>query len=283
MIKNIWPIKSPVVISDKIALKIGRLPGYCNICGNFTLFDVSHPNFREHVVCTKCQSRNRQRQLIYLLLFDILNDESLKFASIRDIPTDIVLWNAESTGALHKKLSEHLKDNYICSEYIDSSLRSGDMKDGMLHVDIQETHFDDNSLDYILSGDVMEHVPFPLKALKETYRILKPGGCHIFTAPFYHHRFTNEIRTIIDENGEHRFLRKAWYHDDPVHETGALVYTIFAPELLVQLEQVGFEPRLCLVHSVANGILGNNGIVIIAKKSISPDQKVDWIFPPESD
>ena len=262
-------------------LKIGHQPGYCNICGRFTVFKVDNPNFREHITCRVCASRNRQRQVAALLLAYTLNagNEVRFFANIGDIPQSIVIWNTERTRALHERLAVHLGSNYISSEYIDQSIMSGEIRNGVLHVDIQETHFEDNSIDFILSSDVMEHVPRPLKAMRETYRILKPGGCHIFTAPFYHHRFTNELRAVIDDKGAVEYLRKPWYHDDPIRVEGVLVYTIFAPELLCQIEQMGFEARLCILYSPLRGILGANGIVLVARKAPVPNYAKDWIFP----
>ena len=281
MIQTIWPTIAAPRIWDKIALKVGYTPGYCVICGLATIFKVDNPNFREHVVCTSCGSRNRQRQIASLLLSYLSSDcENMRpFACIKDIPKEVVIWNAENTRALHEKLALHLGSNYISSEYIDSLLESGEQKDGVLHVDMQDTHFEDNSLDFILSSDVMEHVPMPLKALKETYRILKPGGRHIFTAPFYHHRFTNEQRAVMDDKGAVKYFRQPWRHDDPLRAEGVLVYTIFAPELLCQLEQIGFEAKLCLLYSPFHGIFGSNGIVIVATKAIPPNYARDFIFP----
>lgn len=157
-------------------------------------------------------------------------------------------------------------------------LRSGETRNGILHVDMQATHFGDNSIDFILSSDVMEHVPYPRQALMETCRILRPGGCHIFTAPFYRHRFANETRVRVDDGAVATYLRRPWYHDDPLRAGGALVYTIFAPELLCQLEDMGFEARLYLVCSPLQGILGANGIVIVARKASTPRYARDWVF-----
>ena len=42
----------------------------------------------------------------------------------------------------------------------------------------------DNSFDAILCIEVIEHLPYPHKALKELRRILRPGGKLILTAPF---------------------------------------------------------------------------------------------------
>jgi len=183
---------------------------------------------------------------------------------------------------LHAHLDRHLGSHYLCSEYLSTDLKSGEVVDGVLHVDLQQTHFGDDSLDYILSSDVLEHVPDPLQAMREAYRILRRGGCHIFTVPFYFHRFTNERRSELTEEGEIVSFRKEWYHRDPLRTEGVLVYNVFAPELLCELEIIGFEAKLCLVRSYFHGMLGGNGIVIVAKKTGNPVRSRDWIFPNRS-
>lgn len=279
-IRNIWPIKSSEHLLDRAALGLRFLPGFCNICGNPTIFWVNNRNFREHVICLHCRSCNRHRQIASVLLSYVLGSGSQvpRLASLKDIPRSSIIWNAENTRSLHHHLAKQLGTNYISSEFLDPSLPSGKTVDGVLHVDMQSTHFADNSIDFILSSDVIEHVPEPLIALAESYRILKTGGCHIFTAPFYHHRFTNEKRAVVNATGDVEFLRRPWYHDDPVRAEGTLVYTVFAPQLLCDLEALGFEARLCILHSLFHGILGSNGIVIVAKKVKEPNHARDWIF-----
>jgi SAM-dependent methyltransferase len=143
---------------------------------------------------------------------------------------------------------------------------------------MQHTHFDDESVDFILSSDVLEHIPNPLAAFEESFRILKPGGCHIFTVPFYQNRFSNEKRVLVDDRGEFVYLHRPWYHFDPVHDEGALVYNVFAPELMCQLEQIGFEARLCFLRAPFRGMLGWAGIVMVARKVLEPSHKRDGIF-----
>jgi predicted SAM-dependent methyltransferase len=278
MIHDIWPRHCTPKLWDKIALKIRFHPGFCAICGSVTIFWVNHPNFREHVVCIKCGSRNRQRQIALMLLSYAVNSKTRKFASLRDIPRETIIWNTESTRALHERLKLTLGSNYISSEYVSQDYKSGESINDILHVDMQNTHFEDESLDFILSSDVLEHIPTPMDALKETYRILKPGGCHIFTVPFYEHRFTDEKRAEVDEQGNVNYFRKPWYHDDPLRAEGTLVYTIFAPELLCKLESVGFEARLCNLYNPYYGIFGTNGIVIVARKVSNSYLNNDWVF-----
>lgn len=55
--------------------------------------------------------------------------------------------------------------------------------------DIHNMPFADNSIDAIICMAVFEHIEDPMKAAKELYRVLKPGGYCLFQAPFlfYYH------------------------------------------------------------------------------------------------
>lgn len=205
---------------------------------------------------------NRQRQVAAVLL-NLAGKEGM-LPSLQDLPKETSVWSLEVDRALHERLQSHLGGRHIPSEYIDASRKSGERVAGVLHVDAHKTHFPDDSLDYILSCDVMEHVPHPQKVFREMFRILKPGGCHIFTAPFFLDRFTSERRVEVDEAGKQTQLLPPIYHSG--HSGQIIVYNIFAPELLCDLERIGYEAKLWVLRSPYLGILGCNGIVISARK-----------------
>lgn len=48
----------------------------------------------------------------------------------------------------------------------------------------EQLPFDDNSQDVVLSSFLLDRLEDPLKALKEMYRILRPGGTMILVSPF---------------------------------------------------------------------------------------------------
>jgi SAM-dependent methyltransferase len=59
---------------------------------------------------------------------------------------------------------------------------------GLVHVeypeeDIQALSWDDETFDLVLTSETLEHVPDPRLALRETRRVLRPGGRHVFTVP----------------------------------------------------------------------------------------------------
>ena len=49
--------------------------------------------------------------------------------------------------------------------------------------DIQALSYPDGAFDLVVTSDTLEHVPDPALALRETRRVLRPGGRHIFTVP----------------------------------------------------------------------------------------------------
>ncbi len=55
--------------------------------------------------------------------------------------------------------------------------------------DVHNLLFDDNSIDSIICIAVLQHVEEPHKAIKEIYRVLKPGGMAFIYVPFlfYYH------------------------------------------------------------------------------------------------
>jgi|GEM_PF-1690853 len=55
--------------------------------------------------------------------------------------------------------------------------------------DMQHLSFADKTFDTIISCETIEHVPHPLRALEEVYRVLRPGGVFILTCPNYFNLF----------------------------------------------------------------------------------------------
>jgi hypothetical protein len=63
---------------------------------------------------------------------------------------------------------------------------------------------------------------FPDRAFSEIARVLKPGGMHIFTIPWYPELKTSRQRAIR-VNGKIEHKEKAVFHGNPVDKQGSLV------------------------------------------------------------
>ena len=67
-------------------------------------------------------------------------------------------------------LAEKFRQEY---DYLSIDL---DGKKAMMAMDLTAMTFDDNSFDAIVCNHVLEHIPDDKKAMKELFRVLKPGG-----------------------------------------------------------------------------------------------------------
>jgi predicted SAM-dependent methyltransferase len=95
-------------------------------------------------------------------------------------------------------------------EYVTIDLYRGDVD---INVDIMDMrNFEDNSIDMFLCSHILEHVPDDRKAMRELYRILKPGGFGILMVPIVNSlptthedatKTTPEERTKFFAQGDH--------------------------------------------------------------------------------
>jgi hypothetical protein len=217
MDKLLWTIKMGVRNLGSFVIA-----GWCNCCKTPTIFVVRGENLREDLFCLRCHSFNRQRQIKY-----IFDRESKVYP--RPL-TEIVVWNTENSRALHESLKKLPFRNYISSDYIGQDIESGVVVNGVRHEDICNSSFPSEYFDFVLSSDVLEHVPEPERAFSEIYRVLKPGGMHI-TVPFIESMTHSEIRAIENSQGLIEYLKDAIYQEDPLRRNGILVYTIFCEDL----------------------------------------------------
>jgi predicted SAM-dependent methyltransferase len=280
---QIYPISNPQSRLDNLASRLSVSLGKCPICENFTIFSNFTDNLRESGQCLICKSSNRQRQIAVTLLKVIHETKGIKFSSIHKfalkLPTasflsDLKIYNAETTGSTHNLLAKY-QDNYYASEYLGDDYQSGEIVNGILNQNLLKTSFETSSLDIVISSDVFEHIPDPYKGFAEIHRILKPGGRHIFTVPFYGDRYRDEIRTVIESDGSVNHLLPPSYHDDPIRPEGILVYVIFSMEMLMKLNDMGYQVKMYNMRNPCQGIFGNNAIIFEAIKCNSIDQSIN--------
>ena len=110
---------------------------------------------------------------------------------IKRLPNGAKILDAGAGEQKYRKYCKHLK--YVSQDF-DKYDGEGDQKG--LHTgkgvgnrtniisDITKIPQANNSFDAILCTEVLEHLPDPLKAIKEFTRLLKPNGYLILTAPF---------------------------------------------------------------------------------------------------
>lgn len=137
----------------------------CPVCGNhFRKFLPYGNQGLDNRLCPSCLSLERHR-LIWLYLKEKTGFFSEKLSVLHIAPEQPFYKRFEKMPNL---------------DYTTADLESPIAK---VKMDIREMPFEDNSFDVLLCNHVLEHIDDELKATKEIYRVLKPGGWAILQVP----------------------------------------------------------------------------------------------------
>jgi SAM-dependent methyltransferase len=97
-------------------------------------------------------------------------------------------------------------------------------------LDMQRMSFADSSIDVIIHSDTLEHVADSKAALKESQRVLKPGGHLFYTVPIVIGRLTRTRRGLPPS-----------YHGRPgVNRTDCIVQTEYGADFWCEVFEAGF-------------------------------------------
>jgi len=272
----VQPTAKPLAFFDQIACK-SALAQFAN-----------EKNIREGGRSDQSGSSNRQRQIALGMMKAVaaigegggvdrfLASAMLCISSLDGLKINIL--NTDANAALHQSLNKLSFSRYVASEYFPGEAKSGVYKGSIRHEDLQAMSFSDNSFHLVLSTEVFEHIPDPYKAHAEVFRVLRPGGAHVFTVPFSeedYKDYNDIVMARLHPNGsiKHgpgkppRFV-PPHYHGDPIRKEGILVFTIFCSEMLVKLAQLGFKVDIQRIWDPHVGILGPSNLLFTAWKPL---------------
>ncbi len=195
-------------------------------------------SYRESMYCSVCNCSGRLRALALAISYVYGEGATPLSNLIKDGRFDkLNVAEINACGDMHAILTKIKGLNY--SEYAprNKSIR---------HEDLQALSYKNESLDLVLTSDTLEHVPDYMLALKEIYRVLKPGGHHIFTIPLLFSRKTR--RRIALKGGEVVETMKGSYHGSG--EPDNLVASEFGIDFLDDLRSIGFSTTIYFANPV---------------------------------
>jgi ubiquinone/menaquinone biosynthesis C-methylase UbiE len=111
--------------------------------------------------------------------------------ALSEIPAGSRILDAGAGECQYKQYCTHL--NYVSQDFNEykgdgngSGIQTGEWDTSSIDIvsDIISIPEPNQSFDAIFCTEVFEHIPDPISAIKEFYRLLKPGGILIVTAPF---------------------------------------------------------------------------------------------------
>ncbi len=173
----------------------------CPVCekGFRKFLPYGRINPRENALCPNCLSLERHR-LIWLYL-----KEKTTFFNSR-----LHVLHIAPEACFIRRFEKIHGEFYITAD-IESPLAK-------VKMDIHEIPFEPDTFDVVLCNHVLEHVRDDIRAMREIYRVLKPGGLAIMQVPFFNPvpDKTFEDASITDK----REREKLFGQDDHVRKYG---------------------------------------------------------------
>jgi SAM-dependent methyltransferase len=211
-------------------------------------------NWRERIVCPITGLNNRLRACVHIMDFELT-----------PYP-DSTIYITEQVTPLFAFLKTKFV-NLIGSEYLGIDSIPGSLKGNIRNEDMTNLSFGNETIDYYLSFECFEHIPFYQKAISEVQRVLRPGGIFLGSFPFDANSHPNLIRATVDQQGNIIHFTKPEYHGDPVRDNGILCFTVFGWEILDEFRGAGFKDAYAIfLWSDIFAYLGGYQIFFIAKK-----------------
>jgi SAM-dependent methyltransferase len=192
----------------------------CKACHRATVIVALGPNEEFHL-CIRCRANLRYELLAGYLRQAFPNIEKLDILEL------------DYRSPLQPLLAK--ARNYTRSFYRGNVEPGTVREDGAVCQDITRLTFADSALDLIVSSDVLEHVPDAAAAFRESARVLRPGGAHVFTVP---PRPSTRKRASL-ERGQPVHLVEPEYHYDPLDPAGILTYWDYGPDIATVLPMQG--------------------------------------------
>ena len=187
---------SKYLSNQDLAISLKGNNVHCNCCdGRFITFLPFGLIKRANASCPNCGSLERHRLHWHFMVnrTNLLN--SKKVLRILHVAPEAVFYN---------KFNDNPLFDYVpCAKF--GAGYTDEYPAKTIDVDITDIRFEENSFDVIYCSHVLEHVTDDLKAMKEFYKVLKPGGWAMLQVPLDKSRLkTYEDFSITDPKERER-------------------------------------------------------------------------------
>lgn len=208
----------------------------CRCCGKTSIF-ISLSAGEERKICLRCGANLRFEMLAELLRHVPLSGKVVVEMDPRSPLARGLFYKIADTGK-HDPMYKYIRTFYSLT------IHPGTIsKIGARCEDITRTTFSNESIDVLISSDVLEHVADIDAAFREMYRILRPGGCYFFTVP--PRDKTYKRAEIID--GQIFYFTNPEYHSDPLNQDGGILsYWDFGTDAISLFQKSGLKVSIAL-------------------------------------
>ena len=179
---------------------------YCPICKKYGHFTKMGVKPRYAVKCPNCKSLERHRFLYFIYQKYFLNtNKPIK-----------ILHTAPEKG-IYNLIKKNLNIEYTAIDISPERYSFCDCK----KEDVTDLSFADNTFDFVISNQVMEHILDEKKYLSELTRVLKPDGVFLLNFPV----FMDRAKTFQDDSVTTPEDREKYYgQNDHVRAYGRDVF-----------------------------------------------------------
>ncbi len=214
----------------------------CPICGvhrrRFLPYGY-YAKLRENALCPSCLSLERHR-LLWLYL-------SRETNLLAELPS---LLHIAPEVCIMRPLRKAYKGS--TAKYKTADLESP-LAD--LHFDVQQIPLSDNSFEVVLCNHIMEHIPDDKLAMRELYRILKPGGWGVILSPVEQDReYTYEDDEITDPKERAKIFgqydHRRIYGRDYIERLKEAGFTVDAIDYIQN-----FTPKEKRLYAISNEVI----------------------------
>jgi SAM-dependent methyltransferase len=227
---------------------------HCVCCGkNFITFLPFGLIKRSNALCPNCGSLERHRLHWHYIVnkTNLFNKADCKLKLLHVAPEPILF---------NRFINNPFIEYFPCAKFGEGY---GDIyPPKTLNVDITNMQFADNKFDVIYCSHVLEHIPDDKKAMKELYRVLKPGGWAMLQVPIDVKLETTYEDFSITTPAERQ---KAFGQSDHVR--------VYGKDYAIKLTAAGFSVSIenYLKHFTENeifrnGFMRNEQIYICSKR-----------------